>query len=71
MKPPIPLPEQLGEPDSSIPNLPGRTRETLSLDLAHADTEEGAARLREFCRKRKLEGGAALSEMFKKRRTGQ
>ena len=57
-------PAELGPADNSIPHLPGRSAETLTLDLARADTPDGALRLRLFCRKTKQDGASALTDMI-------
>jgi hypothetical protein len=59
--PPASLPEA-----SDTVSLFGRDPRTCSLQLARADTPEGAAELRAFCRRRRQEGAVALNIKLRK-----
>ncbi len=59
-------PGELPPTSTELIRFPGRSENTLSLELA-GDSPEARARLREFCEKKKREGALALASMMKKR----
>lgn len=56
----------LGEPNDTLPKIPGRAPETLALSLANGP--EGEARRREFCRRKRAENAKALTMLIKQTR---
>jgi hypothetical protein len=61
------IPAELSPPSDCVLTFPGRPAETLTLALAKAETEEGRAKLREFCRKKREEGAAHISANARRR----